>query len=181
MIPKPITYSLKEDEMDAIIEMANDIYKCPKRRRGRAAEVVFESCKAGKILEFALERQGAILNSKKFNLSDLDSYVWDVLWDKKKTEVKRKRFIESNGYDQKTKYYSWKNPNHVKTFLSNTREVEQLIVGDYACVGKNLYYVKWMLITNVDENFCNYIRKSVYNQGQMIYNHKYDPNCNYLM
>jgi len=177
MIPKPITLTLTQKELDFIETMAIDIHSCRTRSRGRSYEQVYLATKAGVILEFALERQGAKKNPRPWRVSDRESYAWDVLWNNKKTEVKRKRFLT----DDRTSWYSWNDPSYVKTFLKNTDLVQQLIIGDYREIEEDTYEVKWMLMTDVGRDFRNYIKKSMYNLGQMYYNHKQDPNCNYLM
>ena len=177
MKPKPITFKLTQEELQFIENMAIDIHACPTRSRGRTYDEVYSSTKAGVILEFALERQGAKKNPRPWRPSDRESYAWDVIWNNKKTEVKRKRFLS----DDRTMWYSWDKPEYVKTFLKNLDIVNQLIVGDYRMIEEDVYEVKWMLMTDVNRDFKNYIKKSMYNLGQMYYNHKQDPNCNYLM
>lgn len=175
--PHPITFSLSQLETDFIYIMAEDIYNCPIRSRGRSATQILNAVKAGVILEFALERQGATKNPAPFDKANRDSYAWDVEWNGLKTEVKRKNFLTKD----KTRYYSWSNPEYVQTFLRNIDIVEQLIVGDYVEVAKNTYTVEWMLMSRVGKNFKKYIKESMYNRGQLYYNHLQDPNCNYLM
>ena len=175
--PQPITFKLNDEELDFIHTMAVEIHGCPVRSRGRAWEHVYRSTLAGVILEFALERQGATKNPLPFDVVNRESYAYDVVWNGKKTEVKRKRFLSND----KTQWYSWNDPSYVKTLLKNTDIVEQLIVGDFAEVDEDTFSVEWMLMTDVGNDFRNYIKKSMYNLGQMYYNHKQDPNCNYLM
>lgn len=177
MKPEPITFELSHDEIEFINEMATEIYNCPVRSRGRSKDQVQNAVKAGVILEFALERQGAIKNPTQFDVKNRDSYVWDVIWNSLKTEVKRKRFLSNDN----TKYYSWNKPEYVKTFLKNTDIVEQLIVGDYVELSDNKYKVEWMLVTRIGNNFKSYLKKSLYNSGQMYYNHNMDNNCQYLL
>jgi len=177
MKPEPITFKLSESELSFIETMASEIYNCPVRSRGRSYEQVYAATKAGVILEFALERQGAEKNPLEFDVKNRESYAYDVKWNNLRTEVKRKRFLSND----KTKYFSWNRPEYVKTFLRNTDIVEQLIVGDYEEVSNNKYSVSWMLMTSVTENFKNYVKKSMYNQGQLYYNHTMDRNCEYLL
>lgn len=174
---KSITFQLDQTELDYIETMATEIHECPVRNRGRSFEQVYQSTKSGCILEFALERLGASKNNLPFDVANRESYAWDVLLDGKKTEVKRKRFLHNDS----TKYFSWDNPSYVKTFLRNLDLVEQLVVGDYKEIDENRYSVEWMLKTDIDENFYQYVKKSMYNVGQMYYNHTYDPKCQYLM
>ena len=175
--PQPITFILDDQELDFINTMATEIHGCPVRNRGRTFEQVYASVKAGVILEFALERQGGRKNDLPFDVVNRESYSWDVIWNGLKTEVKRKSFLSND----RTKYYSWDDPSYVKTFLKNTDIVEQFIVGDYKQLDENTYSVEWMLMTEVGNNFKNYIKKSMYNAGQLYYNHKQDPNCKYLL
>ena len=171
-LPKPIVYSMTDEEIESLKIQAQEISNCPVRSRGRSFERCFAASKAGAILEFALCHQGAIKNPKKFNVMDPDSYAWDVLWNEHRTEVKRKKFLS----DDRTKWYSYTDPNHVKTFLKNLDLVDYFIVGDYKILGENLYEVHWMFITKVGKNFKNYMQESVYNKGQMYYNHTRDKN-----
>ena len=177
MKPESITFALNDDELQFIETMATEMFECPVRRRNRSYEQVYASTKAGVILEFALVRQGAIKNPLAFDVKNRESYAYDVVWNGLKTEVKRKRFLSNDT----TKYYSWNKPEYVRTFLNNTDIVEQLIVGDYKKIDDNQYHVEWMLMTLVENNFKQYIKKSVYNQGQMYYNHYHDRNCEYLL
>lgn len=177
MKPETITFSLDEDELRYIGEMATDMFNCQIRRRNRTYEQVYASTKAGKILEFALVRQGAQHNPLEFDVKNRESYAYDVVWNSLRTEVKRKRFLSNDT----TKYYSWNKPEYVKTFLKNTDIVEQLIVGDYIELSDNLYKVEWMLVTRIGNNFKSYLKKSLYNSGQMYYNHNMDNNCQYLL
>lgn len=174
--PSKMTFTLDKYELDHIDQMATEIHNCPVRNRGRTFEQVYKSTRAGVILEFALERQGASKNQLPFDSANRESYAYDVLWNGLKTEVKRKRFLN----DDRTMYYSWDDPSYVKTFLRNTDLVDQLIVGDFKEVSENTYEVDWMLSSKIGKNFKQYIKKSMYNQGQMYYNHKQDPNCTYL-
>lgn len=171
-----ITFELNEKELAFIDEMSKEIFECSVRSRGRSLEQVASSVRNGVILEFALQRLGAQKNPAEFDVTDRDTYAWDVLWNGKKTEVKRKKFL----HNDTTKYYSWDRPEYVKTFLNNLDLVEQLIVGDFIELENNYYRVEWMLETAVDKNFRKYINKSMYNQGQMYYNHFQDTSCNYL-
>lgn len=168
---------ITQERQVAIEEMATEMFNCPVRRRGRSYEQVHAATLSGKILEYALEDQGGILNPKPFNVGDRDSYCWDVLFDGLRTEVKRMRFMNNSD----TKFYSWYNQNNVKTFLKNTDIVEQFIVGDYLRVSDWKFKVEWMFKTKVNNNFKNYIKKSMYNEGQMYYAHRQDPNCEYYL
>jgi len=171
-----LTFPLNDKELDFIETMSKEIYACPVRSRGRDFATIKKSVKNGIILEFALERLGAQKNPATFDVTNRESYAWDKLWNGKKTEIKRKKFLHNDS----TAYYSWDKPEYVKTFLNNLDIVEQLIVGDYIELEENYYRVEWMLETKVDRNFKKYIHKSMYNKGQLYYNHKQDPNCNYL-
>lgn len=175
-LPQKCEVYIDQNRLDAIETMTTEMFNCSRRRRGRTIEQIYQSAYSGKILEYALEDQGAVLNPKEFNPADRDSYCWDVLWNGLRTEVKRKKFIDS-----KVEFYSWYNPDHVKTFLKNSDYVEQFIAGDFKRVGTHKYRVEWMFSTLVNQDFQKYIKKSMYNEGQMYYNHRHDPNCNYLM
>lgn len=175
--PRPITFSMTDEEIEKIKKQAQEINRCPVRSRGRSYERCFAASLAGSILEIALVRQGGIKNPKAFNVNDPDSYAWDVTWQDGRAEIKRKKFLS----DDRTKWYSYTDPNHVKTFLKNVHLVDYFIVGDYKILEENLYEVHWMLITKVGANFKNYMQESMYNRGQMYYNHTRDMNCVHLL
>ena len=174
--PQPITYSMTDEEIEYLSKQALEISQCPVRSRGRTYEECFSASRAGAILEFALVHQGATKNPKEFDPSDRDSYAWDVIWDAGQTEVKRKNFLSNDS----TKWYSYNDPVYVKTFLKNLDIVDHFIVGDYKVLEPNVFAVEWMLITKVGKDFKNYMQKSLYNAGQMYYNHYNDRNCQYL-
>jgi hypothetical protein len=176
-LPQPITYSMTDQEIEYIKIQAREICDCFIRGRGRSFEECFAASHAGGILEFALCHQGATKNPKQFNIADADSYAWDVIWDNGKTEVKRKRFLSN----EKTRWYSYTDPNYVKTFLKNIHLVDYFVVGDYKILDENVYEVHWMFITRVGKNFKNYMQKSMYNEGQMVYYHTRDKNYISLM
>ena len=171
--PKSITFSMTDTEIEFLNKQAREISECPVRGRGRSFEQCFAASRAGSILEFALIHQGATKNPKAFNVNDPDSYAWDVIWQDGRAEIKRKKFLS----DDRTKWYSYTDPNYVKTFLKNVHLVDYFIVGDYKILGENLYEVHWMLITKVGSNFKDYMQESMYNKGQMYYNHTRDMNC----
>ena len=174
--PQPITYSMTDEEIEYLSKQALEISQCPVRSRGRTYEECFSASRAGAILEFALVHQGATKNPKEFDPSDRDSYAWDVMWDAGQTEVKRKNFLSNDS----TKWYSYNDPVYVKTFLKNLDIVDHFVVGDYKVLEPNVFAVEWMLITKVGKGFKNYMQKSLYNAGQMYYNHYNDRNCQYL-
>ena len=174
-VPRNVTYSMTEEEIEYLNKQAFEISQCPVRSRGRGYEQCLNATRSGAILEFALVHQGAIKNPKEFDPSDRDSYAWDVMWDAGQTEVKRKNFLSNDN----TKWYSYNDPAYVKTFLKNLDIVEHFIVGDYKILEPNVFQVQWMLITKVGTNFRNYMQKSLYNSGQMYYNHYNDKNCQY--
>lgn len=175
-VPQNITYSMTEEELEYLHKQAFEISQCPVRSRGRSYDQCLSATRAGSVLEFALVHQGATKNPKDFDVSDRDSYAWDVIWDGGQTEVKRKNFLSNDT----TKWYSYNDPTYVKTFLKNLDIVDHFIVGDYKMLETNLFEVQWMLITKVGNNFRDYMKKSMYNSGQMYYNHYNDVNCQYL-
>ena len=167
---------MTDEEIEYLSKQALEISQCPVRSRGREYDECFRATRAGAILEFALVHQGAIKNPKEFDPSDRDSYAWDVMWDAGQTEVKRKNFLSNDS----TKWYSYNDPVYVKTFLKNLDIVDHFVVGDYKVLEPNVFAVEWMLITKVGKGFKNYMQKSLYNAGQMYYNHYNDRNCQYL-
>lgn len=179
MIKKPmsIRYSMTDEELEYLNKQAFEISQCPVRGYGRTQAECFQASKAGSVLEFALVHQGGIKNPKEFDVSDPDSYAWDILWDGGKTEIKRKKFLNNDN----TKFYSTRNMRHIQTFLRNVDIVDQFAVGDYRVLDDNLYEVEWMCITSVGKDFLNYFKESLYNPGQMVYYHNRDPKCQYLM
>ena len=175
-IPNSITYSMTQDEIEYLSEQATNIYNCPRRGRGRPWEECLKMSARGAVLEFALVRQGGIKNPKDFDVRDPDSYAWDIVWDGSKTEVKRKEFINKD-----TKWYSFNNKHYTQTFLRNLDLIDTFIVGDFVQPEVNVFNVEWMFITRVNSNFNEYVAPSRYNNGQMVYFHKKDPNCEYLL
>ena len=175
-VPRNVTYSMTEEEIEYLNKQAFEISQCPVRSRGRGYAQCLNATRSGAILEFALVHQGAIKNPKEFDPSDRDSYAWDVMWDAGQTEVKRKNFLSNDS----TKWYSYNDPVYVKTFLKNLDIVDHFVVGDYKVLEPNVFAVEWMLITKVGKGFKNYMQKSLYNAGQMYYNHYNDRNCQYL-
>jgi hypothetical protein len=72
---------------DDITKMAESIFN--RGADSRTQEEVFRDCKRIAI-EFALVKVlGGERNPKEFNFKDKDSYIWDVMVDGKKFEVKR--------------------------------------------------------------------------------------------
>ncbi|HAW04222.1 MAG TPA: hypothetical protein DCW83_06000 [Saprospirales bacterium] len=176
-VPERIQYSMLDTEIEYLRKQAYEISQCPVRSHDRDYDTCFAATLAGSILEFALVHQGATKNPKEFDITDPDSYAWDVIWDSGKTEVKRKRFLK----DDRTQWYSVDDPTYVKTFQKNIRLVDHFVVGDYKVIGSNQYDVQWMLITKVGNDFNRYMKESMYNKGQLVYYHTRDPKCQHLM
>lgn len=176
-VPQRIRFSMSDAEFDSVHKQALEISQCSVKSKGRDYHSCFIATLNGSILEYALVHQGATKNPKNFDVTDPDSYAWDVMWDGGKTEVKRKRFLK----DDRTQWYTANDPTYVKTFQKNIHLVDYFVVGDFKVLDFNDFDVQWMLITQVGDNFNRYMKESMYNQGQLVYYHTKDPKCQYLM
>jgi hypothetical protein len=164
--PKTITFSLTEDQKSHIQTMAEGIYACPVRSRGRNFEAIYKSVKNGAILEFALVEQGAVKNDAEFDHTDPLTYCWDVFWDGQRAEVKCFYFDET---------MSWVTfpLRFVQTFINTTKRgknlVDIIIFGHYDETPEGMITAKWRLIAPSD-TFSNKIK-----QCNSKYKSSYDP------
>lgn len=171
--PRDIQFTITPELIEKRDTMAAQMYLCPKRRNGNSLDQKIYQAQAGIFLEHALEIQGAEANEKEFDVKDRDSYFWDVKWDGLYTEVKRCKMHEDRSWFT---FYEIQ----VKTMLNNIDRLDLLIVGDYEIIEKNTCSVKWMLMTPV-KTFKRNVKRSMYNEGQMYYNHTGESNCVILM
>ena len=79
-LPEPLILELTEGEEFHIQTMAREMFECPHRRRGRSYSTVLSHTYSGVILEFALARQGAIMNPAEFDYTKPETHNWDVKW-----------------------------------------------------------------------------------------------------
>jgi hypothetical protein len=160
MKPLPITIELQDYQYSFIETMAQDMFNCPVRRRNRSYEEVYASTKKGLILEYALEKQGAIKNPAPFDKSNLYSYCWDVMLGAYKTEVKCTRDPNNCG-EFKASWLTF-SYDTVKTFLKNLKRdpdcVDKIIFGYYNEIKENTYDVNWLLYVDA-HYFKSNIRK----------------------
>jgi hypothetical protein len=171
--PKNITFEITPELIEKRDVMAAQMYLCPKRRNGNSLDQKIYQAQAGVFLEHALSLQGAELNEKEFDVKDVDSYFWDVKWHGLYTEVKRCKLNENSTWFS---FYE----SQVKTMLNNINRLDLLIVGDYEIHEKNTCHVKWMLMTPV-KSFKKNVKKSIYSEGKLYYNHNGESNCVMLM
>jgi hypothetical protein len=143
-LPQPISFKLSEEEAGYIETMAREIFECPSRNNGRAFETVLNHVRRGVILEFALARLGAIKNEQEFDVTNRDTYAWDVEWQGHKAEVK----CLSEPF-QETKWVTFA-LNMFKTFFNNMRNdpfcVDIIIFGCYNESDDGTINVRWRLV-----------------------------------
>ena len=116
----------KEWVHEAISEMAHDIYSSQYQqdKRPRTYEEVYDDCKHI-VIEYALaQRLGGIRNPKKFDMTDPDSYIWDIMTEnfsdyKMLFECKRHK---ENGGDM----FSYSNSG-MKTFLKHNDKLHYMV------------------------------------------------------
>lgn len=154
-VPKTVSFSLSEEQKAHIKHVAETIYACPVKSRGRDYDTVYKSTRNGFILEYALVEQGAIKNDAEFDHTKVNSYCWDVLWDGKRAEVKCFYFDDT---------MSWVSfpLKFVQTFINTTKRnknlVDIIIFGHYNETSDGVITAKWRLITPSD-TFADKIRK----------------------
>lgn len=152
-LPDPIILKMTDDEVEYINTMAHEMFADPHRRRGRDLRTVMAHTWVGVPLEFALARQGAKMNPKKFNPADPDSHNWDVEWGGGKAEVKNAQDPSklSKGFEKK-----WLTiPNYIANKLVRNRRlypncVDKVIFGCYNKLSENTYDVRWRAVVPFD-------------------------------
>lgn len=152
-LPEPIILELSNDEIDYIHTMAREMYNDPYRRRDRSFERVLANTWAGVPLEFALSRQGAIMNPKTFDKTDPDSHNWDVEWDGGKAEVKNSQDPGKLPTNLEKKWLTI--PNQMANKLVRNRRlypncVDKVIFGCYNKLSENTYDVRWRAVVPFD-------------------------------
>lgn len=172
-LPDQITFKLDENELSHIKSMAESIHQCPIRSKGRPYSVVYKSVFNGVILEFALERQGAIKNNSEFDSLNPDTYCWDVEWRGLRAEVKCVSDPDQAPENRKQKWVTFP-ISMIETFIRNiTRDpksVDIIIFGCYNKVSEDTYECKWRLVapTNTFKKSvkkCNPSYKSSYDRS----------------
>lgn len=182
-VPETISFKLTGDQNSYIKTMANEIYNCPVRSQGRSLELIELVTRKGVILEYALCEQGATKNNAPFDVTNRDSYSWDVMWDGLKTEVKNMRITSEMSWVS-FKY------NSVKTFIKNVSIskdlVDIIIMGCYNEASDGVITASWRLIAPADTfaknvRKCNPIYTNNYDvhTGELkyFYNHKGERRC----
>lgn len=179
--PKPITFSLTEEQNQHILQMAKEIHACPVRSRGRAYESIYRAVRNGAILEYALVAQGAVKNNAVFDHTNPLTYCWDVFWDGQRAEVKCLYF------DDDMTWVSFP-MRTVQTFINTTRRgknlVDIIIFGYYTESKDGVISAKWRLVAPSDTfesklRLCNSKYKSSYDRftGELkhFYSHPSEP------
>lgn len=149
-VPKNIRVSLEPNELEHIHAMAAEIFLCPKRnRQGRSLEAVYRDTLNGVVLEYALVRQGGTMNPKEFDVTDPDSYNWDVDWKNWRCEVKNTNFKDCSVLPEKYEDKKWVTMPFwiAEKILKNRRKypkcVDVVVLGTHDEVSKNVYDVRF--------------------------------------
>jgi len=149
-IPKNVRVSLSPEELEHIRVMAAEIFLCPKRNwQGRSSERVYNDTINGIILEYAMVRQGAVMNPKEFNHKDPDSHNWDVDWKHWRCEVKNTNFNDCSTLPENYKDKKWVSmPFWIAEKILKNRQkypkcVDVVILGTHDKVSKNVYDVRF--------------------------------------
>lgn len=148
-LPEPLILELSEDELSYIKTMATDIHSSPAKARGRSLELIMAHTTAGVILEFALERQGALKNPAEFDHTIPDSHNWDVEWDGMRCEVKNAQDPDKMPEGFEIKWLTMS--NYMGNKLARNRKlypecVDVVIFGCYSKIAENTYDVRWRCV-----------------------------------
>ena len=185
-IPKPVTFTLSDEQKSHIQKMSQTIYDCPIKSRGRSFDAIYKSVKNGSIMEYALVEQGAVKNDAEFDHTDPLSYCWDVFWDGLRAEVKCFYFDET---------MSWVSfpLKFVQTFINTTKRgknlVDIIIFGYYSETQEGVITAKWRLIAPSDTftsklKKCNPTFKSSYDsytgEPKYFYSHPSEPRAIFI-
>ena len=151
VLPEPLILELNEDELAHIETMAKEMYACDVRRRDRSYETVYAHTKAGVILEFALTRQGGVMNPAEFDYTVPSSHNWDVDWNGFRCEVKNAADPVGKKYETKWLTIS----NYMGQKLARNRKlypkcVDIVIFGCYNKLSENTYDVRWRCVAPFD-------------------------------
>jgi hypothetical protein len=152
-LPEPLILELNEGEEFHIQTMAREMFECPNRRRGRSHSTVLAHTYAGVILEFALARQGAIMNPAEFDYTKPETHNWDVDWNGWRAEVKNS---QDPGTLPTTMEKKWLTiPNYMANKLARNRRlypncVDIVIFGCYNKLSKNTFDVRWRAVVPFD-------------------------------
>lgn len=174
-LPKPVNLHLSDDEWNHLESMTTSIYSCPKRnKKGRSWDKVFSDTCSGVILEFAIQRQGGVLNPATFDHRKSSTHNWDVEWNGFRHEVKscwNPELIPKNG-----KYVSdpkWVNISKDKANkLAKNRRlypncVDTVIFGYYNKISQQVYECKFRAIVPF-KTIRQSLRKSNFNDNFYI-------------
>ena len=176
--PKTITFKLTTAEEEYIGDMSRNIFY-NGYHHGRSLDEIYNSTRNGKILEFALCRQGGTLNPHDFDKSDPNSYGWDVSWYGQRAEVKRMYFGDMSGWLVVSE-------QQVETFRKMVRMqniVDIFIIGDYTEDTDSNITARWFMIGPADTfNKCLRPASSKYKTNydstgklKLLYNHNHEP------
>ena len=168
----------KEWVHDAITAMATDIYNSPyqQNKRHRTYEQVYDDCKHI-VIEYALaQRLNGMRNPKEFDMTDPDSYIWDVsteTFSDDRILFECKRHKENGG-----EMFSYANSG-MKTFLKHKDHLDY-VVSARVIEEKDWYTVKFTYIMDAP-SFEDYWQPSKFNPTwESFYNNgksNRDNNC----
>lgn len=147
---------------DDITKMAESIFN--RGADSRTQEEVFRDCKRIAI-EFALVKVlGGERNPKEFNFKDKDSYIWDVMVDGKKFEVKR--------HKSGAKYFTYSSKK-ISTYIKNCMAIDYLVTA-YMDESSDNYIIDFAMIAD-SKKFEFYFQQSKYNNSY-YYDHRIASN-----
>ena len=152
-LPEPLILELNEGEEFHIQTMAREMFECPHRRRGRSYSTVLSHTYSGVILEFALARQGAIMNPAEFDYTKPETHNWDVKWCDWIAEVKNSQDPGNLPTSMEKKWLTI--PNYMANKLVRNRRlypkcVDIIIFGCYNKIRHNTFDVRWRAVVPFD-------------------------------
>ena len=154
-----------EDTEEFLSNKTDELFNNPRTRHGRSYSQVYNSVKM-MLIEHTLVKYNPdfILNPKRINISDPESYAYDVVHKPSGMTVEIKRFGLSDNF----KWFSYPK-QALKTFLKNIDIIDTLACAKFK-EETNRYAVKFMLVADT-KTFKEYMKTSVYNSDDMYYSH----------
>ena len=152
-LPKPLILELTNNEIDHIETMAQDMFECPNRRRGRSHSTVLSHTYSGVILEFALVRQGGVMNPAVFDHTKPETHNWDADWSGWRGEVKNVQDPDQLPEKFQKKWLTV--PNYMGNKLARNFKlypncVDIVIFGCYNKLSENTFDVRWRAVVPFD-------------------------------
>lgn len=121
LTPEPVIVKKTKSLTDHLTTMAESIYNCPKRNYTHRRYDQVYSHTLGKIIDIALAAKADLeLNPKEFDVTDRDSYCYDVYDPNNNIKFECKQWAVN--------YYSF-HPSSIKTFLNNLDVLDYLVCG----------------------------------------------------